>query len=351
MKFFKSLKNAVLALGIVIFAVLSLIYIDNVKAAILSSLKSCVYTIMPSLFVMCVLSGWIIMSGVFDRIFIRLGINSAALTAFFLGNIGGYPIGAKTVSGLISSGRLTQSEAENVICFSFASGPAFCLGIVSAAVFNSKTLGFISFLSVFLSNLTLYLIYSVGHRHKSKEIYIQENSFSYIMTQSVQSATSAMITICSSILFFSAVIAILCSAFPILLKLSWLPSILEISNIVNNKCSGALSFAASSALLSFGGICVHFQVSSLTGDSFSLKKFYLTRPLQIGLTALYSFIIYKLFLTYLPASILPKHIIVTQSDSLIPFICITAMLIISMTYRNKNKKSTRQKLDGFNRVN
>lgn len=351
MKCFKILKNAALAVVIIIFAVLSLIYIDNVKAAILSSLKSCVYTIMPSLFVMCVLSGWITMSGAFERIFRRLGLDSAALTAFFLGNTGGYPIGAKTISGLISSGRLTRCEAENVICFSYASGPAFCLGIVSSAVFNSKMLGFISFLSVFLSNLTLYLIYAARHRCKSKEICIQERSLSFIMTESVQSAATAMTTICSSILFFAAVIAILCSAFPILLQLSWLPPILEISNIVNYEYSGAFSYAAASALLSFGGICVHFQVSSLTGNCFSLKKFYLTRPLQIGLTALYSFIIYKLFLAYLPASILPKHILVTQSDSLLPFICIVAMLVISMTYRRKNKKSTQQKLDGFNRVN
>ena len=141
--------------------VLSLFFMDSIKDNVIAAIKSCAYTIVPSLFVMCVLSTIITKSGAIERLAAVFKIDGRYFSAFILGNISGYPIGAKVLSSLVEDNRITKADAERAICFCFASGPAFCLGVVGGTVFKSKLLGVMLFLSIFLSNLTLYIFFAV----------------------------------------------------------------------------------------------------------------------------------------------------------------------------------------------
>ncbi len=326
-------------IAVVLILILSLANIDSVKEGIVTSVKSCVFTIVPSLFVTCVLSTIIVDTGMIERLVASKKTSSSIFSAFILGNIGGYPIGAKVLRNLVDQKRISSYDAENAICFCYASGPAFCLGIVSSVVFSSKVLGIISFISTFLANLSIYLFYVLKKKFKASAYCNNENfSFTDIVTSAVQSSSYAMLSICSAIVFFSALIAVASCYFPKITAIPAIKSILEISNIASFKYNGLVSFATISVLLSFGGLCVHMQVKSLVGSSFGLKKFYITRPIQLALTAAYSSLLYLITQSYLPALQTGEQtkIAVSQSDSIVPFVCVIFMIVISITYRKKH---------------
>ena len=94
-KYNEVLSEAAEGVIICAFLALSVIYIDDVKTAVIKAVKSCAFTIVPSLFVMCVLSSAIMSSRAVKKALSVFRINSSILTAFILGNIGGYPIGTK----------------------------------------------------------------------------------------------------------------------------------------------------------------------------------------------------------------------------------------------------------------
>ena len=94
--------------------------------------------IIPSLFPFFVLSTLMVRLGLaqhFGRILEPVmrplfNVSGACSSAFVLGFVGGYPVGAKTAIALYESGSITKSEAERLLAFSNNSGPAFILGVV-----------------------------------------------------------------------------------------------------------------------------------------------------------------------------------------------------------------------------
>lgn len=320
------------------FMALSVIYIDDVKAAVIESVKSCAFTIVPSLFLMCVLSSAVMNSRAVKRALSLFGMNTSILMAFILGNIGGYPIGAKILKDMVDKKELTAEEAEKAVCFCYASGPAFCLGIISASVFKSKVLGFASIGAVFTANLCLFLFSVKDYKRRNKQTDISARSFTDVITSSVVSSSYAMLSICSTIVFFSALIAVINAIFPAVDDMHILKSILEISNAATLRCSGLADFVVITILLAFGGVCVHMQLKSLVGDTFSFKRFYLAMPIKLALTAVFAGISYYLIQRYLPASSAETSIVISQSGSIVPLICVIGMSAISFTYRCQKRK-------------
>ena len=68
-------------------------------------------------------------------------VSGACASAFALGFVGGYPVGAKTAINLYERGMCTRTEAERLLAFCNNSGPAFILGVVGAGIFASSTVG------------------------------------------------------------------------------------------------------------------------------------------------------------------------------------------------------------------
>lgn len=335
------LSEAVEGVIVCMFMALSVIYIDDVKAAVIKSVKSCAFTIVPSLFVMCVLSSAVMNLRAVKKALSVFRINASVLLAFILGNIGGYPIGTKILKDMVDKKEITDREAEKAVCFCYASGPAFCLGIISTSVFKSRILGLASVGAVFLTNLCLFLFSARSINRRSRQTDILPRSFTDNITSSVVSSSYAMLSVCSAIVFFSAIISILNAMFPATGDMHILNSILEISNASSLKCTGLADFVVVTVLLAFGGICVHMQIKSLAGTAFRLKEFYLFMPIRLALTAIFSGVFYYLIQRFLPASSTESNIVISQSGSVVPLICVIGMSAISFTYRyQKNKRAS-----------
>ncbi|MCD8108069.1 MAG: hypothetical protein LUE20_08935 [Oscillospiraceae bacterium] len=313
--------------------ILSLIHINEVKDAIVKSIENCITGIVPSLFLSSVLSVVLIKcSGTLKPKRISK-VNYGLFLAFLLGNICGYPIGTKILSELVKDNTITSKEAEKATCFSFASGPAYILGIVSTAVFHAKLLGFTAFLSIFLSNMVLFITYMLRHHPSfADDTACKGVSLTNTVMDTINSSANSMIAICSSIVFFSALIALLPSLNPAV------ASILEISNITSLQGNGIIFFVLATVLLSFGGLCVHMQIICLAGESFGFKYFYLTRPIQLLLTAAFSSIGYLLVQKYISVETgTTERIEFSSTGSVIPFICVAGMVLIALTYRKSDR--------------
>ena len=63
---------------------------------------------------------------------------------FVLAFLSGYPVGAKAVSDLVSCGRLSREEAEEVLSYSLVTGPAFLIGTVGAFLGSYKAAGVVA---------------------------------------------------------------------------------------------------------------------------------------------------------------------------------------------------------------
>lgn len=334
-----NLKDILLLIGFTIAFIISLCFIGSVKEAVINAVKSCVFGIVPSLFTVCVLCGWATEYGIFDRVFRGTNINASIICAFILGNIGGYPIGAKTLCELVKKGKIASKEAEIALCCAFSPGPAFCIGVISPMVFGNSALGWIVYLSILLANLIIFFIYKKSFFKNENNIYESAVSFSDCMTSSVTSAAYSMTSICSAILFFSAVSAVISDLIPSIAGNNFIFALMEISSAARLSYNGLLTFVSITSILAFGGLCVLMQIKSLIGKSFSIKLFLKTRILQILLSALISSTLYILTKRYIPASAQEYTYIFTRSESFIPFICILGMTAISITCR-KNQRRT-----------
>lgn len=328
--FLKSITKTLVSVMLVALVVLCIVFQNQISTSIYNSLVRAVTKIIPSLFAMTVLSSVIQKSGIVDRVFSKFPIDTTALSCFIFGNLGGYPIGAKLVSDAVSSGKLNKSIAEEVMAFSFGCGPAFAIG-VSYAIYNSSTCGFVAFASIALSNLIMYLAYALKRRAQNS--HQTDITFSTsIVVESVSNAAWAMINISAMIAAFSVIISLFECIFPSIF-VSFVPSLLEISR-VTELCSPSPIMLT--LLLSFGGLCVHMQIISLVNEAFSLKRFYIIRLIQIPLATIFSLVFSYLFKPNgLSASSPSYHI--SQSNSIVPLICMLAMLVIVLLHKRKRR--------------
>lgn len=276
---------------------------ESVEAA-RSGLELCFNVIIPSLFPFFVLSSLVVELGLIRYVGKALekvmrplfNVSGNCATAFALGFIGGYPVGAKTAINLYEKGYCTKSEAERLLSFCNNSGPAFILGVVGAGVFSSSAIGIMLYLAHIAASIVVGVIFRF---HKSKETSsrsgevlsprIEAVQFSKAFTDSVKNAVQSTLNICGFVIFFTVVIRMLfltglmstaASALsfflsPIGFTTEWaeklLIGVIEMSSGVwslqgaAGTLTGKLSMAA--FILGWAGVSVHCQVLSFIGGS------------------------------------------------------------------------------------
>ena len=143
-------------LGLLGCMLLMLVRSQQAAQAVRDALVLCAQSVIPALFPFFVLSGLFISLGYAEiigaafapPIRLLLGCSDVGAVAFFLGIVGGYPVGGRTVADLCRSGRCSREEAAYLLTFCNNAGPAFILGI-AGTVFTAHDAasGSISFMS------------------------------------------------------------------------------------------------------------------------------------------------------------------------------------------------------------
>lgn len=94
--------------------------------------------------------------------------------AFMVSILSGYPVGAKVVADLYSSGYISKNDAFKMCTFTSNSGPMFIYGSVGIGMLFSRTLGFIMLISHILGAIFNGILY---RNYKQKNANIASKQF------------------------------------------------------------------------------------------------------------------------------------------------------------------------------
>ena len=247
---------------------------------------------------------------------------AGAATTLLTGLTGGYPVGARGIRTLWESGILNTEQAKRMLLFCLGAGPGFLVSVVGERLLHSRTAGLLLFVAQILSALLLGIFLArfaplpdVSSRTKTP--HSASLPFSEAMVHAVSDAARSMLSLCSFVVFFGAMLPlaessgilsvlrrILCTiGLPAEIASSFLSVVWEVSGAVQSVCE-LVPFSA--ALLGFsvgfGGLCTQFQIFSAAGAiPFSHRLFFLFRLLHGLLTAGFT----ALFFSRLPEHSLP----------------------------------------------
>ena len=267
------------------------------------TLIMCYKIIIPSLFPFFVCSGMLIYSGFagviakYTQGIMRPVFNIAppGAAAFVLGIISGFPLGAVCTKDLYKSGNLSKIEAERLLAFCNNSGPLFIIGSIGTAIYLKPLYGVILYIIHIVSSVMVGIIFKGygKNKHNSPPTRVNTNEMNIpqAIAMSIDSAGKNILTVCFSILFFSAVAQTMLGLLPLSPVLDAIVSglcefstgTLKISMLTEDI---AIKLILTSLVVGFSGLSVHLQVMSVTADSgLSLKPYILGKMLHGSISA------------------------------------------------------------------
>lgn len=297
---------------ICVFGFLVLKYPALAANSVRNSISVCFESVIPSIFPFMVISSFYSQSKLskinisfIDKItFFLFKQNGVCTAPIILSQIGGYPVGAKTVISMYESAIISRQEAQRLLLFCVNPGPAFVIGYVGAYLLHSVKFGVIVYMSVLLSSLILGILTRFLEKddfHYAKKIQDKDEASSFIdaFVSSGAKSAQSIASICVWIVIFSLINSML-SVFRLSDESSlFLSCLLEVTNGCINAV-GKVPSEAFAAIIAWGGICVHFQIMScILKVRLKLKYFYTSR---IIVTA-FSIIICKCLLNFFPCEI------------------------------------------------
>lgn len=326
----QAVRDLILGLGLLLATLALMFWPQDSMAAAREGLKLCYNVIIPSLFPFFVLSALVVdlglagylgraLEGIMRPLF---HVPGACASAFVLGFVGGYPVGARTALSLYQKGMCTKTETERLLSFCNNSGPAFILGVVGAGVFASSKVGVLLYLAHAAASLCvgiLFRFYKRGEKGRESRVSpkFEAERLTVAFTGAVKNSFLSTLNICAFVVFFTVAIRLLfLSGFlpglarvlgrllaPLGFSQAWaerlLTGAIELSSGVwtlsgAGSMTGRLSMAA--FMLGWAGLSVHCQVLSFIGGSgLSVKTYIGGKFLHGGLAALFTALLCHFF--------------------------------------------------------
>lgn len=254
-------KNVFILVIMLTAAVFLTLFSAEAKEGAALGLSLAQNTIIPSLLPLLIVFLIVMKTGAKDVLskcfgFISTCIFNLPMTTFpaiFFGLTGGYPTGALLTNELLLSGEIDEKQARRMLRFNFCGGTGFLVTAVGTATLSSLKAGLILFASNVLSSVTIGFVLSFTEKriHRDFYSYTEETNFADALTDATNSAVKSVLGITAFIILFSAINGI-----------AGLPDeIMPLVEITNGICLNcAKPIAQISAYLSFGGLCIHFQI-------------------------------------------------------------------------------------------
>ena len=324
------------------FLFLTLLNPNASKCGITSGLLLCGNVIIPSLFPFMVFSQLlynVINQFRFEKIKVflfkvfKLDFNN--LLIFFTSMIGGYPVGAKLINNAYIDKQISRHNAEILLPICVNAGPSFVVIAIGAAMLNSTVLGTILFFSELIACIELYLIFR--KELNTDNISVKEpirRSFSEIFVDSVADSCASIINICAFTATFSCIINVLKTIIKNKILISVITYPLEVSNTaLNNKNIYLLAF-----IIGFGGICVIFQIISISKSFYKdIGKMLLVRIIHGVFTVINTYAILKIFKITAPTiSNIGNNVLNISNNNIkisMILIFLALLLLISISYK------------------
>ena len=232
--------------------------------------------LIPSLFPFMFLSNFAVEYGISSKVGRVLApftekvlyLPSEAGITVLLSLIGGFPVGAVGINALYKQGKISEKQAQRMLCFCVNSGPAFLISVVGAELYDSELIGIILLISQILSSLIIGIVLGLFARRKEPLQKTVGNAqtkaeFAPAFIISAKNACAATINLCALVVLFSSFSSIFLttlnidgqSTIGIIIK-----SILEVTDGCNCIADSHLPIYFTSLAVGWSGICVHFQI-------------------------------------------------------------------------------------------
>ncbi|GMB10422.1 MAG: sporulation integral membrane protein YlbJ [Candidatus Improbicoccus devescovinae] len=315
-------KNLILFTTIILLS-LCMIFASKISSSgVIRGLKFCSEILIPNLFPFMALSSFIIYSGIIFKLtnfFSKItnflfNMPEIASSAIILGQLGGYPVGAKVTRDLLDENLITPSQARRLILFCVGAGPAFVINIVGSLLFKNQKIGILMLISQIFSSFLIGIFLGIQSRFLNKENFeiknkkttkIYDPNLSNSLVRACESTSIVTINMCALVIIFSVLISFL-DYFHIsqnYLISTGITALLEITQGIHSLITVGASPCVLSFALSWGGICVHMQVKSILGDlKFSYFKFVIFRVIHAILSFMLTYIVLNCFKISIPAS-------------------------------------------------
>ena len=320
----EKIRNTAGAVLICVSALYCLAEPGNTREAVSAALGRCLDTVIPSLFAMMAISYLLTESGLLQAAsrlpgWMRLpgrllfGAESWIMSVFTFSMFAGYPVGMKLISAECAAGRLTRRRASLLAGLCFGAGPAFVYGCISEQLYGSPAAGRLIMISVSCGNLLLALLLAPllrcsGSERREEIVHIRLDG--QLLTEAVSSAGRSTAQLCCTVLVFSVITAMLGSfgatgaVSDMLTSVSGRPhreTAALTAAFLDVTSAGALPrgdhtlLPALSALVSFGGVCVFFQLGAVSGGEIPLLPVVFIRAAAAGL----SYVICRITMPYM----------------------------------------------------
>lgn len=268
-----------------------LVLSSEVSEYVKDGMRLAIECVIPSSFPFMIISDLYLYLGrpenlrVTGRVFARIyGLPISGLSAFICGNIGGFPIGAKMVCDIYSSGAISKEDAERLLPLSNNPSCAFVIGGVGLGIYKDVRIGFLLLLSIWIATaLCAFVTRSKPHNSHITN-YKHRQNYSFI--NSVKGAGISSVSIISFISVFSVINGLIKKHVKYVPLTYIFSAVSEVTNAVkafsllpSKMHFTALVFSAFS--LGFGGLSVAMQSAVFTYESgLKMHKYYLMKLLE-----------------------------------------------------------------------
>lgn len=279
----------------------------------LDSLGICYEVIIPSLFPFFVCSGLLVYSGFCDSLSRIMhpvmkplfNVGGAGASAFVLGILSGYPLGALTACRLYEASYLSKSETERLLAFCNNSGPLFILSAVGVSMYHSLKLGIILYLSHIIAALFVGIIMRRfgKEKHNAPRLCMSTKQLSggEIFKTVIANSLNSILTVCGVIIFVSVVSKLLLGLIPArgifrILILGGFEFVSGLSELSKASVPMLAKLILSAWIVGFAGLSVHLQVMAVVaGHGLSLLPYILGKIIHGIVSAVTAGTLYMLF--------------------------------------------------------
>lgn len=322
--------------------ILALFFNTELTYGVREAIKNTVNYVIPALFPFMLLSRYAVAIMDSNKEIRRsekmiFGIELPVYSAVLIGFVSGFPVGGYTICEMYDSGQLSKSSAERALAISHNTGPAFCINVIGAIMWNSISFGLSVYISQIISWLIVFFLF-MGKAPNSKQYnkisVVSKNKRSELilsLANAVTSSAFSCVNIAAFIIFWKMVLVLLNSCVPNIngIVLAFITSICEFSEGSGAAANfgGKIGAAITGFSIGFGGLSAIMQVyvrSSKVG--LSLKKlviFKITHGIVAGVITVLAYIMF-----YQDKFASPEYISPVFSVTIGSNVCTAIVLII-----------------------
>lgn len=312
----EKIENVSIVVVLSVFFVLLFVFSKDISSSIIFSISIWKDNLLPSLFPFFVMSDLLLAYGFVDIISFFLGaimtkwfyLPKDAAFAFFVSLFSGFPSGSKYVNDLLNAKKISIEDANYLIMFTHFANPFFIVTTIGLFLLSNVKAGYIILISHILSNIIVAFIFRKkkvilnNDNNYKKAFYLSspDKPFITILTNSIFKSFKTLVNMLGIIMIFLMITTIIKKIIPVRgITNGLLSGFLEMTQGVKyiSSLDISLPIKASilSAIVSFSGLSVHFQVKSIIdGTDIKYSNFLKARVVQSFISFFLTLTIFKI---------------------------------------------------------